>query len=169
MTEYFDVLDNDGNIIGTATREECHNGSSFLIHAVVHVLVFNDKNELLLQKRSQNKKIQPGKWDTSIGGHIESGESREEALAREAKEELGITGVEFEYLYSYTMKSDIEYEFVTTYKCIWNDEDIDFQQEEIDKVKFFSTEEIEQLLGTGYFTPNFEDEWTYYKRYLDNS
>ena len=165
--EIFDILDASGNIIGSASREECHNGS-FLLHSVVHVLVFKNSGELILQKRSKTKKIQPGKWDTSVGGHIASGESLKYALDRETEEELGIRDATFERLYSYIMESEIEREFATTFRCFWNGP-IQFNQVEIDEVRFFTKMEIDNLLGTGFFTPNFENEWNYYKKWLNNS
>ena len=162
--EQFNILDESGTVIGRASREKCHEGS-FLLHGVVHVLVFNSRSDLLLQKRSMAKYIQPGKWDTSIGGHIHCNETKEEALIREAEEELCINNADFEKIYEYIMESDVEKEYVTTYRCIW-DGPIDFQKSEIDEVRFFSPDEIESHLGSGYFTPNFEDEWEYYKKWV---
>ena len=66
----FPVVDEEGNIIAAATRGKCHNGSK-LLHPVIHLHVFNSKGELYLQKRPDWKDIQPGKWDTSVGGHID--------------------------------------------------------------------------------------------------
>ena len=87
--EEFPIVDENGNITGCATREECHSGS-MLLHPVVHLHVFNSKGELYLQKRPDWKDIQPGMWDTSVGGHIDLGENVEAALKRESREELGI-------------------------------------------------------------------------------
>ena len=72
--EMFPLVDEQGNITGAATRGECHNGSK-LLHPVIHLHVFNSKGELYLQKRPEWKDIQPGKWDTSVGGHVDLGES----------------------------------------------------------------------------------------------
>ena len=87
--EIFPVVDKDGNTIGTATRSVCHNGKSMLLHPVVHLHVFNSTGKLFLQKRAMTKDIQPGKWDTSVGGHISPAETVTNALLREAREELG--------------------------------------------------------------------------------
>ena len=68
-TEFFDIVDDEDRVIGQAPRSQCH-GDPRLVHRVAHVLVFNSRGELLLQKRSVTKDIQPGKWDTSVGGHL---------------------------------------------------------------------------------------------------
>ena len=109
--EMFPIVDEEGNITGAATRGECHNGSK-LLHPVVHLHVFNSKGELYLQKRPEWKDIQPGKWDTSVGGHVDLGESVEMALKREAGEELGISDFTSQLLTHYVFESDREKELV---------------------------------------------------------
>ena len=73
-TEWFPLVNEEGETIGKATRKECHSGSK-LLHPVIHLHIFNKDGDLYLQKRSMNKDIQPGKWDTAVGGHIDYGES----------------------------------------------------------------------------------------------
>ena len=102
--EVFPLVDEQGQVIGSATRGECHSGS-FLLHPVVHLHVFNSKGEVYLQKRPEWKDIQPGKWDTSVGGHIDYGETPEEALTREVREELGITDFVPERVGQYVFES----------------------------------------------------------------
>ena len=87
--EIFPLVDEVGTVIGSATRGECHSGSK-LLHPVVHLHVFNSKGEVYLQRRPDWKDIQPGKWDTAVGGHIDYGENPHDALRREVREELGI-------------------------------------------------------------------------------
>ncbi len=159
--EVYDILDENGAVSGHARRDECHAGT-FLLHAVVHVLVFDATGRLFLQKRAMSKDIEPGKWDTSVGGHIISGETVEEALRRETMEELGIVPPEFERLFTYVMESDIERELVHSFRCVW-DGDISYEENEIDEVGLFTENEISVRLGTNFFTPNFEEEWIRYQ------
>ena len=161
--ECFDIIDREGKIIGKATREECH-GDRSLAHRTVHVLVFNSNGELYLQKRSMNKDIQPGKWDTSVGGHLDLGETFHQAVRREMKEELGID-VPVEYLYDYWMCNEVETEYVHTYTCTY-DGIINLNADEIDDGRFWSREEIEKNIGTGVFTPNFEQEYQKYLQFV---
>ena len=163
--EYFDIIDRLGNIIGKATRAECHHDKS-LAHRVVHVLVFNSSKDLFLQKRAMDKDIQPGKWDTSVGGHLNLGETYAQAVHREMKEELGIS-IPVRHIYDYWMHSDVETECVRTYICIC-DGNITVDPNEIEDGRFWSKEEIEENIGTGTFTPNFEQEYGKYLQWLDS-
>ena len=158
--ELFEIVDEEDRVIGLKPRDVCHGNSEF-VHRVAHVLVFNSNGELLLQKRTMTKDIQPGKWDTSMGGHLAVGENYLEAALRELKEELGIEEVRLEKLYRYRLRNEVESENVTTYKTVWDGE-INFDRGEIDQVRFWTLDEIRRQLGSGIFTPNFEDEFEYY-------
>lgn len=153
--EMFPVVDEEGNIVGAATRGECHSGSK-LLHPVVHLHVFNSKGELYLQRRPEWKDIQPGKWDTAVGGHVDLGECVEEALRREVKEELGITDFTPERLTQYVFESDREKELVFVHKTTY-DGPVN-PSEELDGGRFWSVDDIRANLGKGIFTPNFESE-----------
>ena len=155
--EMFPIVDEEGNITGAATRGECHNGSK-LLHPVVHLHVFNSKGELYLQKRPEWKDIQPGKWDTSVGGHVDLGESVEMALKREAGEELGISDFISQLLTHYVFESDREKELVFSHKTVF-DGPIS-PSEELAGGRFWPLDEIRQNLGKNVFTPNFEREFT---------
>lgn len=117
--EWFPLVDEKGETIGKATRKECHNGSKML-HPVVHLHIFNKAGDLYLQKRSINKDIQPGKWDTAVGGHIDYGETVEGALHREVREELGITDFIPQFITRYVFESAIEKELVNTYRTTYD-------------------------------------------------
>ena len=149
------MVDEQGNITGAATRGECHNGSK-LLHPVVHLHVFNSQGELYLQKRPAWKDIQPGKWDTAVGGHVDLGESVEMALRREVREELGITEFMPEAVKTYVFESARERELVFVHKTVYNGSIT--PSDELDGGRFWSLEEIRENLGKEVFTPNFEKE-----------
>lgn len=160
MEEYIEIINEEGNIIGLAPRSEVH-GNPLLMHRVVHVLVFNEKGEILLQKRSKNKDVAPGKWDTSVGGHVNPGEDLISSAIREMNEELGILKDDLKYLYSYVHANSYETEHVTTFGVV-HDGGITFNREEIEEVRFWSIEEIKKSLGSGILSDNFEQEINMY-------
>lgn len=153
--ELFPVVDEEGNIIGSATRGECHNGSK-LLHPVIHLHIFNSEGQLYLQRRPAWKDIQPGKWDTAVGGHVALGENVEQALKREVFEELGITNFIPEPVTRYVFESDRERELVFTFMTVY-DGTIS-PSEELDGGRFWSVDEIRASIGKGILTPNFENE-----------
>ena len=153
--EMFPVVDDQGNILGAATRGECHGGSR-LLHPVVHLHVFNSQGDLYLQRRPLWKDIQPGRWDTAVGGHVDLGESVDMALRREAREELGLEGFVPEPLDTYVFESARERELVYTFRTTWDGPVC--PSDELDGGRFWTPDEIRQLLGKGVFTPNFESE-----------
>lgn len=168
MIEYFEIVDDKDRVIGRAPRSQCH-GDPSLVHRVAHVIVVNATGELLLQKRSPRKDIQPGKWDTSVGGHLNAGEDYEAAAYREMKEELGIENTDIKFLYAYPLRNEIESENVRTYLCRYDEKEISFDPEEITEIRFWSMDEVEQNLGSGLFTPNFEEEFEFYKEYQNQN
>lgn len=157
--EIFPVVDELGNVIGRATRGQCHSGSKIL-HPVVHLHVRDGAGRLYLQKRSMSKDIQPGKWDTAVGGHIDYGEDVMTALRREAREELGLTEFEPAKLFSYVFESDVERELVNSFTAVVDESQISVDPVEIDEGRFWELTEIDFNLGKGVFTPNFEHEYS---------
>lgn len=160
--ELFPVVDESGKLVGSATRGECHSGS-MLLHPVVHLHVFNSRGEIYLQKRPDWKDIQPGKWDTSVGGHVDYGEAIEEALFREVREELGITDFVPELVGKYVFSGSRERELVYIHRTTCDGE-IRPSAKELDGGRFWTMQEVREAMGKGVLTPNFESE---FKRYFE--
>ena len=172
MKEYFDIVDDDGKIIGKALRSECH-GNPALIHRTVHVVVFHPDGRMLLQKRNQDKDIQPGKWDTAVGGHVDSGEDYETAVIRELAEELGVVAelscsavpslclgsADLKFLMDTEIRNDVESENVRIYS-LTHPGPFEFQKEEMSEVKFWKICELRTTIKETpeIFTPNLIEE-----------
>jgi isopentenyldiphosphate isomerase len=155
--ELLEIVDAEGNVIGRAPRREIH-GNPGLMHRVVHVLVFNADGDLILQKRSMDKDVAPGRWDTSVGGHVDPGETLEHAARREMHEELGFHA-EPVYLYSYVHSNEYETEQVHTFTCIHTGP-ITFNPEEIDEVRPWSIADIMDAMDSDLLSDNFRHEFT---------
>lgn len=155
--ELFPVVDEQGNVVGSISRGEAHNGCKVL-HPVVHLHVFNSNGDLYLQQRPLWKDIQPGKWDTACGGHVDLNETIEHALHREVEEELGITDYLPERIGMYVFEGKRERELVYVHKTVF-DGTIQPSRDELAGGRFWSRKEIMEHIGKGVFTPNFEDEY----------
>lgn len=155
--ELFPEVDENGNILGAVSRGHAHDGSKIL-HPVVHLHVFNSHGELYLQHRPAWKDIQPDKWDTAVGGHVDLGESVDQALKREVREELGITDFSPVAMGHYVFESQRERELVYVHRCVY-DGPVRPSHDELAGGCFWSPAEITENLGKGVFTPNFENEY----------
>ena len=153
--EMFPIIDDEGRVIGSATRDYCHSGSMAL-HPVVHLHITDLQGRLYLQKRSMKKDIAPGRWDTSVGGHVAYGEALEEAVRREAHEELGMRlHSEPRYLFQYIWQSERERELVTAFHIVHTGK-LTPDHDEVDEGRFWNLEELRQQLGREVFTEQFE-------------
>jgi isopentenyldiphosphate isomerase len=138
-------------------RSACHGGEKIL-HPVVHLHVMNPRKHLFLQLRSETKLIQPGKWDTAVGGHIAFGEDVKTALQREAFEEIGLKNFTAKPIGNYLFESEIERELVYSFLS-YDYKNIKLHSDEVQEGRFWSQKQIEQNLEKGIFTPNFELEY----------
>lgn len=155
--EYFPIVEPNGMVVGRSAREYCHSGAKPL-HPVIHLHIIDRYSRMYLQKRSMKKEIQPGKWDTAVGGHVAYGESLTEALYREASEELGLTDFNPLHLETYLFESEIEKEIVNIFAAVGSYE-LNPDQDEVDEGRWWPVEEIDANIGKGLFTPNFESEY----------
>lgn len=155
--EWVPLVDEKGKVTGQAPRSQVHDGSK-LLHPVVHLHVLTLKKAILLQKRPKSKLIQPGKWDTAVGGHISAGETLQEALKKEAYEEIGLKDFSAKLHKIYKWESDVEAELVYLFTT-FDAKNFKVHSDEVEEVKFWTANQIEKQLGKGVFTPNFEKEF----------
>ena len=159
--ELLQLVDRLGNPIGTAPRSECH-GNPELIQAVVHLHLFDKAGRMYLQKRAASKDRFPGRWDTSVGGHVAPGETPEAAIRREAREELGIDldgsdGIGgLDRLQPYIYSDETETEFVVPFRLVFSGSPRP-NPEEVEDGAFFELEDIRRRLREQpeEFTPHF--------------
>ncbi len=162
--EYFPIVEPSGLVIGRSSREYCHGGAKPL-HPVIHIHIIDRFSRIYLQKRSMKKDIQPGKWDTAVGGHVSYGESIVEAVYREAYEELRLMEFNPIHIETYQFESSVEKEMVSIFAAVGSYEltpDLD----EVDEGRWWPVEEIDANIGKGVFTPNFESEFQMIRKQL---
>ena len=162
--EWFPVVEPNGTVIGRSTRTYSHSGAKPL-HPVIHIHVIDRYGRIYLQKRSMKKEIQPGKWDTAVGGHVSYGEGIMEAVFREALEELGLVEFNPIYLETYLFESKIEKEMVNIFAAVGS-YDLTPDYDEVDDGRWWPVEEIDANIGKGIFTPNFESEFQMIRQFL---
>ena len=157
MREMLVLVDDDDRIIGTAPRSVCH-GNPNLVHRAVHLLVFNSSGELYLQKRHETKIIQPGKWDSSVGGHLSPNETYEIAARRETHEELGFMPDVLSFLFCMKIRNGIESENIKCFSTTFDGE-VNPNKDEISEGRYWTNDQIMKGIGSGVFTPAFIEEF----------
>ena len=162
--EWVPLVEADGKMVGAAPRSVVHNGKTRWLHPVVHLQVIKDGG-LWLQKRPLHKLVQPGKWDTAVGGHMTVNESVELSLQRETAEEIGVKIDNVKLLGRYNWECPLENEMVFAFVMRY-DGPVMPNPEELDGGRVWSFSEIDDALNQGVFTPNFEYEYGLYRSIL---
>jgi isopentenyldiphosphate isomerase len=143
--EIFDVVNEADEVVGRAPRSEVHRLG--LLHRAAHVLVFNSRGEVFLQKRSLNKDRQPGLWDSSASGHLDAGEDYDACAARELGEELGWKVPEpLERLFKLAASHKTGQEHVWVYRCQAQGP-FRLNPEEIERGGWFAPREVTRWLA----------------------
>ncbi len=151
QNELFYFVDDDDNVIGSVKRAEAHQSNS-IKHRSIFILLFNDHDELLLQKRSQSKDTFPGFWTVSTSGHVAYGQSYDEASVREIQEELGLE-LPLERLQKIYLKEEREFAFI--YRGLFIDEmRINFDQDEVSEVKWVALDKLPNFIKENSLTPS---------------
>ncbi len=165
-TELLSVVDKNDQVIDTLPRHIIH--ASGLFHRVVHILIFNSRKELFLQKRSMKKDLNKGLWDTSAAGHVDAGEKYIDSAIRETKEELGIDINKALFpLFKLLPTKQLGMEFIQVYQNN-NDGPFTLNVDEIETGDWFSKEEISKrvLNNDLTMTETFKIIWQKYSEEL---
>ncbi len=150
MDEWFDVVDEEDNVTGKATRREAHSRGH--IHRSVLFFIFDRTGRLFVNQRSRNKEFYPGYWSLVFGGHVHSGETYEDAVMRELNEEAGIVE-EPELLASFKKRFDeLDRENVQVY-AITTGQHLVVDHDEIIKGEFMAMDELRKMLEMEKFLP----------------
>ena len=114
--EIFDVVNETDQVVGQRPRSEVHRLG--LMHRATHVMVFNKRGQVFLQKRSMKKDRQPGLWDSSASGHVDTGEDYDSCVVRELREEIGLqVAIVPERLFKLAASPETDHEHVWVYRC----------------------------------------------------
>lgn len=143
--EIFDVVNERDQVIGKKPRNEVHRLG--LMHRATHVLVFNKRGQVFLQKRSMKKDRQPGLWDSSASGHVDSGEDYDSCVVRELREEIGLHLSEVpQRLFKLPVSAETDQEHVWVYRC---EAEGPFQlhPEEIERGDWFEPQEVTRWMS----------------------
>jgi isopentenyldiphosphate isomerase len=139
----FDVVNERDEVVGRDSRAQVH--ARGLMHRAVHVLVFNSRGQVFLQKRSMTKDRQAGLWDSSASGHVDSGEGYDACAMRELHEEIGLKLAHPEKLFKLNASQETDREHVWVYRC-QADGPFVLHPEEIERGDWFGPAEVDEWL-----------------------
>ena len=141
--ELLDVVNDNDEVIGQAMRSVVHQKG--LQHRGVHVFLFNEQSEMLIQKRGADRANSPSLLDCSVSEHVKAGESYLEAAMRGLKEEMGVEGIEVQPLGKIQMEyGPNDNEISVIYQGKVDPSQVRFDPEEISEVKYMSLNEIRE-------------------------
>ena len=143
--ELFDVVNEHDEVVGQGSRREVH--ARKLWHRAVHVLVFNARGEVFLQKRSMAKDTAAGLWDSSASGHLDAGEDYDACAVRELREELGLRVAQPPArLFKINACAETDREFVWVYRC-QSEGPFELNAEEIERGGWFTPQEVTRWMA----------------------
>jgi len=153
MTEIFSIVDEDDKVIGKATRKEVHDKR--LIHRSVMFFIFDEKGRILVTQRTKNKEFFKEYWSIGLGGHLNAGETYDEAVIREVKEEANINEKPF-FMGSFKLRIPEECENVRVYGFV-TDKKLELDPFELKQGMFLTMEEMEEKIKKEKFLPETKD------------
>lgn len=154
--ETLPVVDENGIVVARSPRSYVH-GGALLLHPVVHLHLVDRMGRIYLQRRSLDKDLLPGYWDTAVGGHVLFGEMIVETLFREASEEIGLYDFNPIHMETYVWEGQSERELVFSFAAVGDRSPVPDGTEVIGG-RWWTMSEIEESFAKNILTPNFEAE-----------
>ena len=175
MEEYIDIVDSKGNSTGKSVlKSEAHKNGWY--HNTIHLWLYTEDKQILLQQRSHKKAIYPLLWDVSVAGHIDTGETFIEAALRETKEEIGLLlksedlikiGIHFhESSYNNGAIRDNEFHHIYISKLNVKIDKLIPQEDEVEALKLVSYKAFENLLDNSKHNSHFVASNTSYYNFV---
>lgn len=154
-----DIVDAHGEIVGCSTRKEAHDKG--LLHRVAFVILFNFKGEIFVQKRSLKSSLFPGKFEGSLTGHVDKGETVHNAASRELFEELGVVAKGLKEVCEFGLHIDPERVLVSVFVMKDYKGKVTINDEEVDSGEFLPVDKLELRLKKekSKFHPFFVKAW----------
>lgn len=163
IIEKWDILDEQGLPTGKTTLRGKNLLKNGEYHLVVHIWIVSADGKILLQKRSEKKRLMPGEW-AATGGAAIAGEDSFAAASRELYEELGLKRSRDKMQRAFRLKRRNSLVDVWFTHCDMNTEEITIQKDEVAEVKWADTQELESMIKEGLFH-NYGNE--YFSRIFD--
>lgn len=160
--EILDVVDENDNVIGKASTIACHIDNS-LVHRGVVLLLYDSSGRVFLTKRKESKAEYPSALDSSVAGHVRSGESYEQAAERELREELGVSGVEVKKIGKFNCFTASEREIECVFACKFDGEP---RLSKAASGRFYTLKEAGDAIAFGNATPWLEGSWKLFKQFM---
>lgn len=142
--EYLDLVNEKDEVIGKEDRDIIYK-KNYRNFRVINIMIFTSDNKIIVPKRSSNRRVFPNCYDCSVGGHVSSGETYEEAAYRELEEELGIENVELQEIGYFNPNELNTSSFSKMYKLVY-DEELNYDKEGIQAIYYMTKEEISKLI-----------------------
>lgn len=142
--EYLDLVNEKDEVIGKEDRDIIYK-KNYRNFRVINIMIFTSDNKIIVPKRSSNRRVFPNCYDCSVGGHVSSGETYEEAAYRELKEELGIENVELQEIGYFNPNELNTSSFSKMYKLVY-DKELDYDKEGIQAIYYMTKEEISKMI-----------------------
>lgn len=159
MDELFDTFSLNGEFLGVKPKSFCHSQNPGVYHKPVWIWIYNDKGEVLVQKRSSKKKNFPNLFDMPSAGHVDAGERPIDACVRETFEELGIKVEKEKFIFEGEILNQIGWELAQVYSLKLNIpvSEMKLSPDEVECVKWLNFDEFEKLFYSNEFVPFEED------------